>query len=222
LFLIVTEQCLHQAKDQAKFSFSLSCQQAGWEEGRTARGWVGHRTAGGEQLHCASLVSYTLLLVVILSSLLLLLLLLLFSCYLNSQASLSHFSLPSQRRRGGEVSEQTQTWKDMEWDLFSWLPGGPWVKRVLFLLLCGVMTLLFVPCMIPCFTLSIRRVINSTLVITSLKKEGNMSIMMLKDWTLQEQTDEIQLLITEETRIGDIKKKIRDCEECFNNSNSCP
>ena len=120
------------------------------------------------------------------------------------------------------MSEQTQTWKDMEWDLFSWLPGGPWVKRVLFLLLCGVKMLLSIPCMIPCLTLLIHWVINSTLVITSLKKEGNMSIMMLKDWTLQEQTDEIQLLITEETRIGDIKKKIRDCEECFNNSNSCP
>ena len=120
------------------------------------------------------------------------------------------------------MSEQTQTWKDMEWDLFSWLPGGPWVKRVLFLLLCGVKMLLSIPCMIPCLTLLIHWVINSTLVITSLKKEGNMSIMMLKDWTLQEQTDEIQLLITEETRIGDIKKKIRDCEECFNNSNLCP
>nr|XP_038027767.1 uncharacterized protein LOC113842184 [Anas platyrhynchos] len=32
----------------------------------------------------------------------------------------------------------TQTWKDMEWDLFSWLPGGPWVRRMLFFLLCSV------------------------------------------------------------------------------------
>ena len=104
-----------------------------------------------------------------------------------------------------------QTWKDMEWDLFSWLPGGPWVKRMLFLLLCGVIMLLFIPCMIPCLTLLIHRVINSTLVITSLKKEGDVSIMMLKNWTLQERTDEIQLLTTEETRIVGIKKKIRDC-----------
>uniref|UniRef100_A0A8C3BPV5 ENR1 protein n=1 Tax=Cairina moschata TaxID=8855 RepID=A0A8C3BPV5_CAIMO len=44
-----------------------------------------------------------------------------------------------------------QTWKGMDWDLFSWLPGGPWIKRMLFLFLCGLMTLLFIPCMIPCF-----------------------------------------------------------------------
>lgn len=63
-----------------------------------------------------------------------------------------------------------QTWKGMDWDLFSWLPGGPWVKRMLFLFLCGVMMLLFIPCMIPCFTLLMRRMINSTFVMTSLKK----------------------------------------------------
>ena len=75
--------------------------------------------------------------------------------------------------------------------------------------------------MIPCFTLLMRRMINSTFVMTSLKKEGDISIMLLKNWTLREQTDEIQLLMTKvekETRIEDIKKKIRDCEECFNNA----
>uniref|UniRef100_A0A8B9UZS7 ENR1 protein n=1 Tax=Anas zonorhyncha TaxID=75864 RepID=A0A8B9UZS7_9AVES len=48
-----------------------------------------------------------------------------------------------------------QPWKCMDWDLFSWLPGGLWVKRMLFLFLCAVMMFLFIPCMIPCFTLLI-------------------------------------------------------------------
>lgn len=108
-----------------------------------------------------------------------------------------------------------QTWKGMDWDLFSWLPGGPWVKRMLFLFLCGIMMLLFIPCMIPCFTLSICQIINSTqFVMTSVEKKGDVSIMVLKKWTLQEPTDKIQLLLAkveEETGIENIKKKMRDC-----------
>uniref|UniRef100_A0A8C3CR27 ENR1 protein n=1 Tax=Cairina moschata TaxID=8855 RepID=A0A8C3CR27_CAIMO len=76
-----------------------------------------------------------------------------------------------------------QTWKGMDWDLFSWLPGGPWAKRMLFLFLFlyGVMMLLFIPGMIPCFTLLTRRIINSTqFVMTSVEKKGDVSIMMLK------------------------------------------
>ena len=100
-----------------------------------------------------------------------------------------------------------QTWKGMDWDFFSWLPGEPWVKRMLFLFLCGIVTLLFIPCMIPCFTLLIRRVINSTqFVMTSVERKGDVSIMMLKKWTPRELTDEIQLLLTKvegETRIDD-------------------
>jgi len=34
---------------------------------------------------------------------------------------------------------------------FSWLPGAPWAKRVLFYMLCDVALLLFLPCLIPCF-----------------------------------------------------------------------
>nr|XP_012964127.2 uncharacterized protein LOC106020099 [Anas platyrhynchos]XP_012964128.2 uncharacterized protein LOC106020099 [Anas platyrhynchos] len=89
-----------------------------------------------------------------------------------------------------------QTWKGMDWDLFSWLPGRPWVKQMLFLFLCGVMMLLFIPCMIPCFTLLIRRIINSNrFVMTSVGKKGDMSIMMLKQRNPQEPTDEMQLLL---------------------------
>ncbi|NWH44266.1 ENR1 protein, partial [Fregata magnificens] len=43
-----------------------------------------------------------------------------------------------------------QTWKGWEFAPFSWLPGAPWVKRVLFYLLCGVTMLLVLPCIIPC------------------------------------------------------------------------
>ncbi|NWQ95935.1 ENR1 protein, partial [Burhinus bistriatus] len=44
-----------------------------------------------------------------------------------------------------------QTWKGWEIDPFSWLPGNPWVKRILFYMLCGLAMLLFLPCVIPCF-----------------------------------------------------------------------
>uniref|UniRef100_A0A8C3GI75 Uncharacterized protein n=1 Tax=Cairina moschata TaxID=8855 RepID=A0A8C3GI75_CAIMO len=97
-------------------------------------------------------------------------------------------------RKLAHVPVQTQ--KGMDWDLFSWLPGGRWVKRMLFLFLCGVMMLLFIPCMTPCFTLLVHRIINSNrFVMTSVEKKGDMSIMMLKQWTPQEPTDEIQLLL---------------------------
>lgn len=79
----------------------------------------------------------------------------------------------------------------------------------------GVMMLLFIPCLIPCFTLLICRIINSTqFVMTSVEKKGDVSIMVLKKWTLQEPTDKIQLLLAkveEETGIENIKKKMRDC-----------
>ena len=60
-----------------------------------------------------------------------------------------------------------QTWKSPDLDLFSWLPGGPWVKRILFYLLCAVVTLMFVPCMIPCFIQLIQRVVSSMYFVTS-------------------------------------------------------
>ncbi|NXE30833.1 ENR1 protein, partial [Ardeotis kori] len=44
-----------------------------------------------------------------------------------------------------------QAWKGWDVDVFSWLPGGVWVKLILFYLLCGLVMLLFLPCIIPCF-----------------------------------------------------------------------
>ncbi|NWV15277.1 ENR1 protein, partial [Ptilonorhynchus violaceus] len=52
-----------------------------------------------------------------------------------------------------------QTWKGWDWDTFSWLPGGLWVKRMLFLLLGAIATLIFLPCMIPCLVQLIQHVI---------------------------------------------------------------
>ncbi|NWW87440.1 ENR1 protein, partial [Rhynochetos jubatus] len=63
----------------------------------------------------------------------------------------------------GEVVEQitsgigelahvpVETWKGWEFDPFSWLPGAPQVKCVLFCVLCVVALLLFFPCLFPCF-----------------------------------------------------------------------
>lgn len=43
-----------------------------------------------------------------------------------------------------------QTWKGWEWDTFSWFPGRPWVKPMLFLLSGATATLIFLPCTTPC------------------------------------------------------------------------
>lgn len=74
---------------------------AGWGGGTTAWDWAGHHSVGGEQLHCAPLVLYTLLL-----------LLLLFFLFCPDKLFLSQptsfyffqFSLPS--HCGGRVSER--------------------------------------------------------------------------------------------------------------------
>uniref|UniRef100_A0A8D0G224 Envelope protein n=1 Tax=Strix occidentalis caurina TaxID=311401 RepID=A0A8D0G224_STROC len=52
-----------------------------------------------------------------------------------------------------------QTWKGWDLDPFSWLPGGPWVKRVLFFFLCAVAILVFIPCLIPCGIRLIRQAV---------------------------------------------------------------
>ncbi|NXG71075.1 ENR1 protein, partial [Baryphthengus martii] len=89
-----------------------------------------------------------------------------------------------------------QTWKSMDWDLLSWLPGGLWIKRILFIFLCIVFSLLFVPCMIPFFAILIRRIINKTqFVMTPIEKRNNVQVLVLKKWTLQNEDDEIQLVL---------------------------
>ncbi|NXQ36183.1 ENR1 protein, partial [Alaudala cheleensis] len=58
-----------------------------------------------------------------------------------------------------------QTWQEWEWDIFSWLPGGLWVKQMHFFLLCVVATLIFLPCMIPCLVQLIQHVIKGMQVV---------------------------------------------------------
>ncbi|PKU31315.1 envelope protein syncytin-mar1 [Limosa lapponica baueri] len=65
-----------------------------------------------------------------------------------------------------------QTWKDWEIDPFSWLPGGPWVKRLLFYLLCGIPMLLFLPCIIPCLIQLIQRVVQNMQFVSTVSPNG--------------------------------------------------
>ncbi|NXJ47192.1 ENR1 protein, partial [Spizaetus tyrannus] len=60
-----------------------------------------------------------------------------------------------------------QTWKGWYIDMFSWLPGGLWVKRILFYLLCGFAMLLFLPCIIPCFIQLTQPVVTNMQFITT-------------------------------------------------------
>ncbi|NXW50092.1 ENR1 protein, partial [Nyctiprogne leucopyga] len=60
-----------------------------------------------------------------------------------------------------------QTWKGWDMDMFSWLPGGPWVKRVLFYLLCGLAMLMFLPCIVPCFIQLIQHNVSNMQIIST-------------------------------------------------------
>ena len=57
-------------------------------------------------------------------------------------------------------------------DLFSWLLGSPWVKRILFYLLCGLATLLFLPCAVPCFIRLIQHVITNMQFAIMVSPDG--------------------------------------------------
>ncbi|NWY06475.1 ENR1 protein, partial [Nothoprocta ornata] len=50
------------------------------------------------------------------------------------------------------VHVPVQSWSGWNGDLWSWLPGGPWVKQLLFYLLCAFAAFMFLPCIIPFFT----------------------------------------------------------------------
>ncbi|XP_032867588.2 uncharacterized protein LOC116965925 [Tyto alba] len=65
-----------------------------------------------------------------------------------------------------------QTGKGWDVDIFSWLPGGPWVKRVLFYLLCGFAMLTFLPCILLCFTQLIQRVVTNMEFVPTVSPEG--------------------------------------------------
>ncbi|XP_064364897.1 endogenous retrovirus group 3 member 1 Env polyprotein-like [Dromaius novaehollandiae] len=54
-----------------------------------------------------------------------------------------------------------QTWNGWSGNLWSWLPGAPWVKQLILYLLGAVAALMFLPCTIPCFVQLIRHAICS-------------------------------------------------------------
>ncbi|NXG40270.1 ENR1 protein, partial [Dromaius novaehollandiae] len=54
-----------------------------------------------------------------------------------------------------------QTWNGWSGDLWSWLPGAPWVKQLILYLLGAVAALMFLPCIIPCFVQLIRPVVSN-------------------------------------------------------------
>ncbi|NXD18658.1 ENR1 protein, partial [Nothocercus nigrocapillus] len=54
-----------------------------------------------------------------------------------------------------------QTWNSWNGDLWSWLPGAPWVKQLLFYLLCAFAAIMFLPCIISCFIQLIQLVVSN-------------------------------------------------------------
>lgn len=76
-----------------------------------------------------------------------------------------------------------QTWKGWDSDMFSWLPGGPRVKRILFYLLCGLAMLMFLPCIIPCFIQLIQHVVAKMQFITTVSPDGVKQIRAVRRTT---------------------------------------
>ncbi|KAK1210362.1 ENR1 protein, partial [Pygoscelis papua] len=76
-----------------------------------------------------------------------------------------------------------QSWKGWDIDLFSWLPGGPWIKRILFYLLCGFAMLLFLPCIIPCLIQLIQRVVTNTQFVPTVSSDGVKQIHAVRQTT---------------------------------------
>ncbi|XP_074939559.1 endogenous retrovirus group 3 member 1 Env polyprotein-like [Phalacrocorax aristotelis] len=66
----------------------------------------------------------------------------------------------------------TQTSKGWNGDMFSWLPGGPWIKQILFYSLCGLAMLLFLPCVTPCFIQLIQRVVTNMQFVPIVSPDG--------------------------------------------------
>ncbi|NXY51632.1 ENR1 protein, partial [Ceuthmochares aereus] len=60
-----------------------------------------------------------------------------------------------------------QTWNGLNGDLWSWLPGAPWVKQLLFYLLCAFAALMFLPCIIPCFIQLIQHAVSNMQLIST-------------------------------------------------------
>ncbi|XP_074678149.1 endogenous retrovirus group 3 member 1 Env polyprotein-like [Strix aluco] len=65
-----------------------------------------------------------------------------------------------------------QTWNGWSGDLWSWLLGAPWVKQLLFYLICAFAVLMFLPCIIPCFIQLIQRVVSNMQFISTVAPDG--------------------------------------------------
>lgn len=123
-----------------------------------------------------------------------------------------------------------QTWKGRDWDPFFWLPGGPWVKRTLFLFLCVTVLLLMIPWTIPCFAWLTKRILKSmTFVSTSVEEveqpgEKRKTLMVLQTYKPRKENKEIRIILEkseEKSRIVNDKKMMRDCNKSNNSCQKC-
>ena len=100
-------------------------------------------------------------------------------------------------------------------------PGAPWVKQLLFYLLCAFAALMFIPCMIPCFIRLIHSVVQGMQISAipmdpELARGGEVHPLMIVKIKKTEHPNPIQQTLARfetKTRINLIKQKARDCEE---------
>lgn len=83
--------------------------------------------------------------------------------------------------------------------------------------------LLIIPCLIPCITLLVQRIIQGmqfTTIPVESHQENKVPLMVVKVHNQTPKPTEIQLTLAKfeaKTRINDIQKKMRDCDTCSNN-----
>uniref|UniRef100_A0A8C0FL78 ENR1 protein n=1 Tax=Bubo bubo TaxID=30461 RepID=A0A8C0FL78_BUBBB len=65
-----------------------------------------------------------------------------------------------------------ETWNGWNGDLWFWLPRAPWIKQLLFYLLCAFAALTVLPCIIPCFVQLIQGVVSNMQFIPIVSPDG--------------------------------------------------
>ncbi|XP_062431044.1 endogenous retrovirus group V member 2 Env polyprotein-like [Rhea pennata] len=66
-------------------------------------------------------------------------------------------------RKLADIPAQTGKGGNLEFALWSWVPGPKWVKQLLFYFLCGTIVLMTLPCLIPCIVKFLQKTVQDTL-----------------------------------------------------------
>uniref|UniRef100_A0A8C0IDK8 Envelope glycoprotein n=1 Tax=Bubo bubo TaxID=30461 RepID=A0A8C0IDK8_BUBBB len=73
-----------------------------------------------------------------------------------------------------------QTWNGWNGDLWSWSPGAPWAKQLLFYLLCAFAIVMFLLCIIRCFIQLNQHVVSNMQFVSTASPDSVKQICVLQ------------------------------------------